>query len=658
MPKRKHPSVTLTIHRHAKGEDIDELPEVETLIGSDDTFSKKKLQEFIFGLVAEAINLKDDITGEYIAGPFVKLPSKKLFPDYYDIIPHPISLNEIKIKANLRKTRVADYPSLYEFVQMFKLMSDNAATYNGADSVIAKDANHIFEFAKDKCEEFFKKSSTDDIDSEEVTGTDMDISFVKNEPKADETTTLTPTDTVLAVEREPTSDETDYSTELYKIMKSVINFKSSHHKNSTRLSLPFIEPVDARSYPDYHTIVKKGMCFNDVEDNLAKGEYSSGKEAAQRFLNDVNLIFSNACEYNAANSAIYRDALSLKNFFNRRMTKFTAQTQAIKKRGRGRPPIFATEPRVEDTTKISSVVAALPEVRRVPKRRGRKPKRQKPWESLNAGDNDDQSISATDSGLVGASDAAPLNTIAATTIGNTEDWSAAPTTAALDVPGFIRKHDVEKAEDFSAVDDITAFIKRFTFSSAIKQYSTYTSDVMQYFEHCMIEPAGNSTIGGSTYSIILPAEEILGQPLIVLVSLQNRIIDEKYTTELKVNKEILKPQPLTISYDEEDEDGEFVACKFEFKLGLGLNLFEFQLKVPFPLKESKIEREKAHDPTRVGTETERGRVTRSAARKGGDETTNETPPEDDDDDDSSTEDIRNETQQYFREMVKVWVKIA
>ncbi|XP_054933010.1 protein polybromo-1-like [Dermacentor andersoni] len=71
--------------------------------------------------------------GYFLAEPFVKLPSKKLYPDYYREIKQPISLNKIagKIKSE-------GYTSMVEVVDDFNLLFENAKKYNRPDSKIFK----------------------------------------------------------------------------------------------------------------------------------------------------------------------------------------------------------------------------------------------------------------------------------------------------------------------------------------------------------------------------------------------------------------------------------------------------------------------------------------------------------------------------------------
>lgn len=654
MVKRKHQKITLHLHnKMAALKDV----HVETSVEPDMAFSRKKLHDFYNSAIKAVINLKDDDTNEYITGPFVQLPPKKQYPDYYDIIEHPISLKEIKTKTNLRKTRSANFPTLYEFIQMFKLMANNAKAYNGADSLLAKDSNHIYSFVKGKAEKFAntqpKRSISPRAIKTEQEEEEQQQQQQQQQQQAEQSQSKEKgfDGSIQAHEKSaqamPVSGVQDYSENLSKFLQEIIDYKETDEQTSLILSIPFMDPVDGKMYPDYYKIVKKGMCLNQVSKNLANGLYKDGTDGIEKFNKDMDLIFKNACTYNAKGSEIYRDAMILKKMLDERIVNFKIDSLGlpiVKKRGRGRPPLKPTQikqEKVKEQDEIRKRVGSelpIPEPKK-PKKRGRKSKKQKlieaQMEEERIREEKEERRKAAERDLAQLREAVGA--------GNASSEQGATS--------FIRKHDIEKADKVEAVDDITAFIKRFTISSAIKQYSTYSSDVMRYFEHCMIEPAGNSTIGGSTYSITLPAEVVLGQPLIVLVSLQNRIIDEKYTTVLKVNEELLKPQPLTISYDEDDDDGEFVACKFEFKLGLGLNLFEFQLRVPFPLKEKKTEEEKARDlVARAAADAESGMVTRSAAR--------EEEEQDGSHNNEETPSVNIEDQKQFRESVKLWVKVA
>lgn len=73
-------------------------------------------------------------TGRQRSKLFMRLPSKKLYPDYFEIIKRPISLNNIK--SNIEKGGYN--PQLFK--EEFNLIFDNAQHYNIPDSEVYHDA--------------------------------------------------------------------------------------------------------------------------------------------------------------------------------------------------------------------------------------------------------------------------------------------------------------------------------------------------------------------------------------------------------------------------------------------------------------------------------------------------------------------------------------
>jgi hypothetical protein len=82
--------------------------------------------------------------GHPISSLFMELPSRKAYPDYYNIIQQPIDLTTIqkKIEAN-------GYANWADFQADFELLVNNAKTYNEPDSDIYLDAVEIQRVFKD-----------------------------------------------------------------------------------------------------------------------------------------------------------------------------------------------------------------------------------------------------------------------------------------------------------------------------------------------------------------------------------------------------------------------------------------------------------------------------------------------------------------------------
>lgn len=76
-----------------------------------------------------------------VAEVFVRLPSKKLYPDYYQVIKHPVSINQVK-----KQIEREEFDTFEAFVEELRVMIDNARTYNEEGLWVYEDANVIEEF--------------------------------------------------------------------------------------------------------------------------------------------------------------------------------------------------------------------------------------------------------------------------------------------------------------------------------------------------------------------------------------------------------------------------------------------------------------------------------------------------------------------------------
>jgi uncharacterized membrane protein len=68
----------------------------------------------------------------------MELPSATKYPDYYQWIKHPLSLNQIK--QNLEQLA---YTTHEKFITDMKLVFNNAKKYNVEDSLIYDDAHSL-----------------------------------------------------------------------------------------------------------------------------------------------------------------------------------------------------------------------------------------------------------------------------------------------------------------------------------------------------------------------------------------------------------------------------------------------------------------------------------------------------------------------------------
>lgn len=118
----------------------------DTLTPEDRTTLQK-----IVNNVYEALNdleeesTEPDIPPRGIIDPFIELPDRYDYPDYYQIIKNPVCMNQIKKKINKK-----EYQSLKEFRRDIGALCNNCRTYNEDTSLLYQDANLIEQTCLDK----------------------------------------------------------------------------------------------------------------------------------------------------------------------------------------------------------------------------------------------------------------------------------------------------------------------------------------------------------------------------------------------------------------------------------------------------------------------------------------------------------------------------
>jgi len=100
--------------------------------------SLTKVYEFLMDLEEPDSSDSDDEAPRLIIGPFVALPPKRDYPDYYMLIQEPISMKMIE-----KKIKKQEYNSLADLKRDIHQLCKNAKTYNEDGSVIYLDAVKI-----------------------------------------------------------------------------------------------------------------------------------------------------------------------------------------------------------------------------------------------------------------------------------------------------------------------------------------------------------------------------------------------------------------------------------------------------------------------------------------------------------------------------------
>ncbi|CAK9440463.1 uncharacterized protein LODBEIA_P45630 [Lodderomyces beijingensis] len=251
---------------------------------------------------------------EQLASAFIKLPSKKFYPDYYHLIKKPVSINEILKRISTRYTG----ESTSEFVEDFNQLLDNASTYNDSGSWIVKNAQKLVNVVKAQVDEF---ENTTPAPEEEPKPAKLKLKLHKPAPES-------------APESAPVSDPAEsltYSTlsrACQEVLDDVINHK---FEEIGVISVPFQEEVDQSIYTDYKNFVSKPMSFSTASDLISSRKIFNPKktltENLQSFHDTVCLIFSNARAYNNEGSQISQDATLLEEYFEEQYKKLKAKAE-------------------------------------------------------------------------------------------------------------------------------------------------------------------------------------------------------------------------------------------------------------------------------------------------------------------------------------------
>ncbi|KAF5106390.1 hypothetical protein DV453_003965 [Geotrichum candidum] len=208
-----------------------------------------------------------------ILSAFRELPSKAVVPDYYDIIKQPISIAEIEKAA----VKAAD--ELEVIYKSFKLMRENARTYNDSRSEIAINAGIILKVVGDYILEIaLGKSSKSFIDA--------------------------------------------FNRRQLQILDELMRLKASR-RNIAEL---FLEEPSKELYPDYYQLISTPTSLNTVKAKVLAGELRT----VESFRQAVELIFTNAYTYNNPTSQVYVDAQTLEKHFINQVEKLKLPAEPTK----------------------------------------------------------------------------------------------------------------------------------------------------------------------------------------------------------------------------------------------------------------------------------------------------------------------------------------
>ncbi|XP_070193759.1 protein polybromo-1-like isoform X2 [Littorina saxatilis] len=225
--------------------------------GPEDGGLKKRLN-ILFKTAYECT----DANGRSLRHIFMGLPSRKDYPDYYQVIVEPTDMTMIEAKIKENK-----YPNEQALINDFELMFNNARHYNEEGSVVYQDAEMLDRILRTKWRSMSQSRAS-------------------------------------SSKRSKTKASSPMSQKLQEMYESVRDFQD---KTGRALSTPFIKLPAKSDYPDYYEVIKKPMDMQRIQQKLLTSQFDNVEDMVADFVQ----MFDNACKYNEPESVIYKDALTL-----------------------------------------------------------------------------------------------------------------------------------------------------------------------------------------------------------------------------------------------------------------------------------------------------------------------------------------------------------
>ncbi|XP_075689906.1 protein polybromo-1 isoform X5 [Rhinoderma darwinii] len=212
--------------------------------------------------------------GQRIAEPFFHLPSKKKYPDYYQQIKSPISLQQIRTKLKNQ-----DFDNLDQLETDLNLMFENAKRYNVPNSAIYKRVFKLQQLMQAKKKELARR----DLDIEDgdsmISSATSDTGSAKRKSKK------------------------NIRKQRMKILFNAV-LEAREPISNRRLCELFMFKPSKKDYPDYYKIILEPMDLKTIEHNIRNDKYAT----EDPMMDDMRLMFRNAWHYNEEGSQVYNDA--------------------------------------------------------------------------------------------------------------------------------------------------------------------------------------------------------------------------------------------------------------------------------------------------------------------------------------------------------------
>ncbi|XP_071136787.1 protein polybromo-1-like isoform X8 [Mytilus edulis] len=270
-------------------EDEDSMLENSQMEYDDDSGAEtvaSEDNESPFWTIFNAVKAFRDANGQTIYEPFVKLPSRRFYPDYYDEIDRPMSLANIR-----KKIKYKQYRTIEKIATDLNLVFENAKQYNKEESKIHQDAVILQKVLYDKKKDLDGKKVSREL-FEEDSHQSIPIKKPGRIPEAEKK----------RPGRKPNPDV------LRKRLMTLYKCVFDYNDNESRpLRFIFMQLPSKKEYPDYYDVITNPIDMSMIEQKIKSNQYAN----PDVLLTDFELMFNNARRYNEEGSLVYNDANTL-----------------------------------------------------------------------------------------------------------------------------------------------------------------------------------------------------------------------------------------------------------------------------------------------------------------------------------------------------------
>ncbi|XP_055768338.1 protein polybromo-1-like isoform X4 [Salvelinus fontinalis] len=221
----------------------------------------------------EAVRGGRNSQGPLLSEPFLQLPSRKEYPDYYQQIKQPIALQQIR-----EKMKNGEYESVEQMDSDLTLMFENAKCYNVPTSGISKRALRLQQILLLKKRELLRRGDEEEQDS------------------------ILSSDTGTGSSTKRKSHKKNMKNRMKALYAAVTEAREAG--TNRRLCDLFMVKPSKKDYQDYYKVILEPMDLKTIEHNVRSKRYAT----EEALMDDMRLMFRNARHYNEEGSQVYNDA--------------------------------------------------------------------------------------------------------------------------------------------------------------------------------------------------------------------------------------------------------------------------------------------------------------------------------------------------------------